>query len=242
MNWHNVKLLIQKDWRKTSRNRNIRRLLFLIFVWAIGLPFLAIVGFNLHTLNFAMAAIMVPYLKGFILAFSGLMSITFASDAFAGEKEHRTIESFLALPCTEQEVLLAKILVPFFFAVLVPIIQFTPLIITVDIGFWVIQGITVFDVGWYLTMFIISPLVSIAYAMLGTKISPRFNNFKTASNVMGFFALPVIFLWIFTIFLPQLWDIGFIVMLIALCAAIDLGLYFMSGRGYDREKLILDLY
>ncbi len=230
-----------KDWRMSSRNHLLKRLSYLLMGWAIALPILSIIGFYQHTLTLGIIVIFVPALKSYVFMFSALFSLTFASDMFAGEKERKTIESFLALPCAEQEIFLAKILVPTFLAILAPILFLTPMTITMGIGFLVTEGITVFDAGWYLTLFVLSPLAAFANAILGVKISARFRSFKTASNISGFVALPTFLLLFITIFLPLPWDIGFILILIVSYAVIDVGIYFMSSKGFDREKLILDL-
>ncbi len=222
MNWRNIKLLIRKDLRMSGRHSMLKRLKYMLFAWAMALPIFAIVGFNMHTLTLSIIATMVPYLKSYVLMFSALASANFVADMFAGEKERKTIESYLALPCAEHEIMLAKILVPMFFGTLAPILFLTPTTITIDIGFLLTQGLTVFDTGWYLTLFVLS-------------------RFKAASNFTGFTTIPFILLLFGTIYFPGLWNLGFILILISLCGVVDLGLYLGIRNGFDRERLILDL-
>ncbi len=241
MNWHNIKLLIWKDWRIGGRNRYIKFLLLLIIGWALALPIFAIVGINLHTIKLDLMAPMMPVLKSSILFFSVIFSIGLVSDIFVGEKERRTILSLLALPCTDLEILLSKILVPLLLTMVIPGIFFTSITLSLEIASYVIQGITFFDAGWYLTWGVLSPLVALGYILFGARISSRFKTFMVSSNVLMFFTLPFIVLPVITFMVPLPWDMAFILTLIAICTCVDLGLYFGSGKVMNREKLILDL-
>ena len=99
MNWNNIKLLCRKDWKTSGRNRYFRHLLVNILGWAIALPIIGIFGANSTGRSFTTNLISaIPAFESFSILLTASIAAFLVSDAFAGEKERKTIESLLSSP------------------------------------------------------------------------------------------------------------------------------------------------
>jgi len=218
-------------------------MMVILFGASIALPILNI--FGSLTTGKGYAGNLIPLIPAF-----GLMSIFFTaviasflvSDSFAGEKERKTIESLLALPCTGQDYLISKIIVPFGIAALLNLGFMSFLGIGFNIvSFLMEKTLVVIGVEWYLIVGILSPLVSLTYVFIVILISSRVKSVKAAANISSLTGIPLFVLFIFGIMTNIRWDLPLILVASGLLVFVNIVFYYVSRTIVDREKLILDL-
>jgi ABC-type Na+ efflux pump permease subunit len=190
--------------------------------------------------NMSTVYIMLVYLFAPILLIIPVMvSSVIGSDSFAGEKERKTIEALLATPISDSELLLGKILVCFIPAMAVTFVAYTLYMIMVDVTTFGMFGMLLLpNVTWLIMMFGVTPVIALCGIGLTIMISSKVKGFKEAQQISIVLMLPVmglIFAQMFgLIFLGPL----MLVMLIGIFAAVDVTIYCVSVKIFQREEIL----
>ncbi len=167
-----------------------------------------------------------------------MVSAVLAADAFAGEKERKTLESLLHLPIRERDIYMAKLLIAFIPAVAVSWLGFICFaVVTNSIAWSVVDRLLVPDLGWVILIVWVAPATAALGLGLMIRVSARARNTQEANQLGGAVILPLLFLVIAQatglLVAPPIFSLvlGAIVWLGAL------GLARRGARRYSRDRL-----
>ncbi|MHA1732759.1 MAG: ABC transporter permease subunit [Promethearchaeota archaeon] len=266
MNSKYVWLLVKKDFRGIVRNRDvIVPMLVVPLILVVFLPVtilltmnspgaaqdsadLAIlIGMPLDTNPLLLGLLFLSeyMMKPMFLMIPTMVSAVVAADSFAGEKERKTIESVLVLPCSDVELVTGKILTAF-----IPSIGITTgcfflfgAIVNVSAASMGLAG-TVFvfgELSWYLEVFVLTPVLSFMAILVAVMVSAHARNVKAAQGYAGTLVLPVIlilFLQLFSVFTLTTLNV---LVISGFLAALDAALLNLAGKTLNREALVAKL-
>jgi ABC-2 type transport system permease protein len=161
-----------------------------------------------------------------------MLAAVLAADAFAGEKERKTLESLLHQPVPDRDLFFAKLLGAFVPAVGISWIGFVCFSVTVDVTAWpVAHHLIVPSKLWAVVIFWVGPAVAALGLGVMVRISARATSTQEANQLGGAVILPLIFLAVgqstglLLVTLPVAIGIGAVVWAIALT---------LIGRGVQR--------
>lgn len=124
-----------------------------------------------------------------------MVSAVLAADAFAGEKERRTLEALLHLPISDKQLYLGKLLGSFVPAVAVSWIGFLCFALVSNTVAWpVMHRIFVPTRLWLIMIFWVAPAVAALGLGVMVRVSARSNSTQEANQLGGAVILPLIFL------------------------------------------------
>jgi ABC-type Na+ efflux pump permease subunit len=124
-----------------------------------------------------------------------MVSAVLAGDAFAGEKERKTLESLLHLPLRDRDLYIAKLLVGFLPSVAVAWIGFALFCIVANLAAWPTMH-RLFLPTWLWAIIIVWVAPAVAAVGLGimVRVSIRVNNTQEAQQLGGAVVLPLVIL------------------------------------------------
>jgi ABC-2 type transport system permease protein len=124
-----------------------------------------------------------------------MVSAVLAADAFAGEKERKTLESLLHLPMSDRDIFVAKLLTAFVPAVLLSWIGFVCFTIVTNTVAWpVMHRIFIPTKLWGVMIFWVAPAVAALGLGVMVRVSARARTSQEANQLGGAVILPLIFL------------------------------------------------
>ena len=124
-----------------------------------------------------------------------MVSAVLAADAFAGEKERKTLESLLHLPITDRELFFAKLLTAFIPAIAVSWIGFLAFCLVSNTVAWpVLHRIFVPTRLWLVMILWVAPAVATLGLAVMVRVSARARTSQEANQLGGAVILPLIFL------------------------------------------------
>lgn len=124
-----------------------------------------------------------------------MVSAVLAADAFAGEKERRTLESLLHLPVPDRELFVAKLLTAYVPAVIVSWAGFVCFAVVSNLVGWsVMHRVFVPTAQWLVMILWVAPAVTALGLGLMVRVSARARTTQDANQVAGAVILPLIFL------------------------------------------------
>ncbi len=124
-----------------------------------------------------------------------MVSAVLAADAFAGEKERRTLETLLHLPIDDRDLFLAKLLTAFVPALVVSWGGFAAFVVVADAVSWgVLDGPVVPNRLWLIMIFWVAPAVAALGLGVMVRVSARARTAQEANQLGGAVILPLIFL------------------------------------------------
>lgn len=124
-----------------------------------------------------------------------MVSAVLAGDAFAGEKERKTLETMLHLPVRDLDLYIGKLLVGFLPAVAVSWIGFLLFCITANLAAWpTMQRAFMPTTLWTLMILWIAPAVAAVGLGVMVRVSVRVNNTQEAQQLGGAVVLPMVIL------------------------------------------------
>ena len=151
-----------------------------------------------------------------------MLAAVLAADAFAGEKERKTLESLLHQPVPDRDLFLAKLLGAFAPAVAISWIGFACFTVVVDVTAWpVTHHLMVPTKLWAVVIFWVAPAVAALGLGVMVRVSARATSTQEANQLGGAVILPLIFLAVgqstglLLLTLPAAIGIGAVVWLVA---------------------------
>ena len=124
-----------------------------------------------------------------------MVSAVIAADAFAGEKERRTMETLLHLPIPDRDLFIAKLLTGFIPAVAVSWLGFAVYLVVANVVAWpVIDGPIVPNRLWLVMIFWVAPAVAAVGLGIMVRVSARTRTTQEANQLGGAVILPLIVL------------------------------------------------
>ena len=134
-------------------------------------------------------------LSPLLLVIPLMVSAVLAADAFAGEKERRTLEGLLYLPISDRDLFLAKVLGAFVPALAITWAgAFVYALLTNVIGWPVMHRVFVPFTQWLLVIVWVAPAVAMLSLGLLVIVSSRARTTQEANQLGGAVILPLIFL------------------------------------------------
>ncbi len=263
IDWNAVKAVINKDITAVRRSKAVvYPMLLLPAVMLLGLPiavgFLAArsgpvnVGQFLSGLPSDLAdpitqlpvreqavVLVLGYLIAPLFLIVPLMvSAVLAADAFAGEKERRTIETLLHLPISDRDLYLAKLLSAFVPSVAIAWVGFAGYLVVANAAAWpVMHRIFVPTQLWMVVIFWLAPAIAALGLGVMVRVSARANTSQEANQLGGAVILPLVFAVVgqtSTLLLADLWvslSAGAIAWVIAIW------LNVRGAKRFTRDKL-----
>lgn len=167
-----------------------------------------------------------------------MVSAVLAADAFAGEKERRTLESLLHLPVSDRDLFLAKLLVAFIPALVVSWVGFVAFAVVANSVAWgVVHRVFVPTRLWMVMIVWVAPAVAALGLGVMVRVSARAGTAQEANQLGGAVILPLIFLamgqatGLLLVDLPVALAIGALVWLVAIT------LITRGARRFTRDRL-----
>ncbi len=152
-----------------------------------------------------------------------MLAAVLAADAFAGEKERKTLEILLHQPIPDRDLFMAKLLGAFVPAVLISWVGFACFTVVVDVTAWpVAHRLIVPSKLWLVVIFWVAPAVAALGLGVMVRVSARATSTQEANQLGGAVILPLIFLAVgqstglLLVTLPIALAIGAVVWVIAL--------------------------
>jgi ABC-type Na+ efflux pump permease subunit len=123
-----------------------------------------------------------------------MVSAVLAADAFAGEKERKTLESLLNLPLSDRDLFIGKLLTAYVPAVLVSWIGFLCFAIVTNTVAWpVMHRVFVPTRLWAVMILWVAPAVAALGLGVMVRVSARARTSQEANQLGGAVILPLIF-------------------------------------------------
>jgi ABC-2 type transport system permease protein len=167
-----------------------------------------------------------------------MVSAVLAADAFAGEKERKTLESLLHLPLADRDLFVAKLLTAFVPAVLVSWIGFVCFAVVSNTVAWpVMHRIFVPTKLWGVMIFWVAPAVAALGLSVMVRVSARARTSQEANQLGGAVILPLIFLAVGQSTGLLLVDLQIAVAIGGVVWAIALLLCSRGARRFTRDQL-----
>jgi len=124
-----------------------------------------------------------------------MVSAVIAADAFAGEKERRTLETLLHLPMSDRDLFVAKLLTAYLPALAVSWVGFAIYVVIANAVAWpVIGGLIVPNRLWLAMILWVAPAVAALGLGVMVRVSARTRTTQEANQLGGAVILPLIFL------------------------------------------------
>lgn len=131
----------------------------------------------------------------FFLMLATLLPITLAADAFAGERERKTLETLLALPMRSRDLFLGKTLLPLSYGFGASLVTFLVITILVNVSF-PDSTITMPNLTWLVLIFVTVPAFSLLGVLIQLLISSRVDRTYFAVQIGSLTILPILVLFI----------------------------------------------
>ena len=167
-----------------------------------------------------------------------MLAAVLAADAFAGEKERKTLESLLHQPVPDRDLFFAKLLGAFIPAVAISWIGFVCFVLVVDVTAWpVAHHLIVPTKLWVVVIFWVAPAVAALGLGVMVRVSARATSTQEANQLGGAVILPLIFLavgqstGVLLVTLPVAVGIGAVVW------AIALWLVLRGAQRFTRDRM-----
>jgi ABC-2 type transport system permease protein len=123
-----------------------------------------------------------------------MVSAVLAADAFAGEKERRTIETLLHLPISDRDLFTAKFLTCFIPAIAVSWIGFACFCVVANlVSLGIVDGLLVPNTLWLVVIFWVAPAVATFGFGIMVRVSARCRTTQEANQLGGVVILPLVF-------------------------------------------------
>ncbi len=266
MNTRNLFRIAKKDWIEVRTNKELLLPLlllpallsiFLPLVFALVMPLdpgtpeeiLAMriafsIAYDVPDAGVAILMMANSMLKPYILIIPTMVAMIIASDSIAGEKERKTIESFLVLPLTDREIVVGKVLGALVPSLVASWVSFLLMGLTLNIAGRPSLGnhLVIFeDPSWWLMNCLLVTILSFMSTLFMVLISAKVRNVKAAQQYAVVGIIPIVGLVISGLSQVFLLDVNGILIVSGILGGIVAGLTFLTTRQLNRENLILAL-
>lgn len=177
-------------------------------------------------------------LSPLLLVIPLMVSAVLAADAFAGEKERRTLDGLLYLPVSDRDLFLAKVLGSF-----VPALAITWIgaliyaLLSNAIGWSVMHRVFIPFSQWLVVILWVAPAVALLALGLLVIVSSRARTTQEANQLGGAVILPLIFLAAGEASALLLAPLVAVFLIGLLLWGLAIGLLVINGRRFTRDRL-----
>lgn len=187
----------------------------------------------------AVQGIIAQYFLILFLMIPTIVPLTIAIYSVIGEKQNRTLEPLLATPVGVGELLAAKSIAATIPAVVVTwLAYFLYLAAVAQLGSPAAVRAVV-SPRWVVAMLLLAPLLTLLSVNLGTLISTRVNDTRTAQQVGGLVVVPVVALGIAQVTGRVVLDDAPIYTSAAVIAVIDVAVFLLARLAFQRENILV---
>ncbi len=177
-------------------------------------------------------------LSPLLLVIPLMVSAALAADAFAGEKERRTLESLMYLPISDRDLFLAKVLSAFLPALSITWLGAIVYAIVSNIVAWpVMHRVFVPFTQWLAVIVWVAPAVALLALGLLVIVSGRSKTTQEANQLGVVVILPLIFLAAGQASALLLAPVPVVLAFGAVIWALALTLVVVNGRRFTRDRL-----
>jgi ABC-type Na+ efflux pump permease subunit len=267
MNARAIRAIVRKDLQVVLQSKAVLMPIIIVpLVMLLVLPVLASVA--PHLINLPGAADLTGVLErmpdGFRARFAGLteaqtivtlllvylfapmylivplmVASVLAADAFAGEKERRTLEALLYTPTTDAELLVGKLLVGFVPAIAVAWGGFLLYAVVANAAAWPVMGHVFFPTAmWWVLALWVAPAVAAVGLGATVLVSARVNTFQEAYQIGGAVVLPIVLLVVGQAAGVVVLSTGVVALLGAAFWAVAIALLGVGARTFRRGELL----
>jgi ABC-2 type transport system permease protein len=168
-----------------------------------------------------------------------MVASVIAADAFAGEKERRTLEALLFTPTTDRELLLGKLLSGFVPAIAVAWGGFLIYSVVANLAAWPVMGRLFFPTPmWWVLALWVAPAVAAVGLGATVLVSARVNTFQEAYQIGGAVVLPIILLVVGQAAGVVVLSVGVVGAIGAVFWLVAAALLWFGGRGFRRGEVL----
>ena len=176
----------------------------------------------------------------FFVLIPAIIPTVIASYSFVGEKLNKSLEPLLATPTTDTELLMGKTLAIFIPSVLVTWISLLPAVIIVDLVTYPILGYYILpNMIWILGVFLVAPLFCILSVLVNVIISARVSDVRTSQQIGSIVVLPAIAFFIVALAGIVVLNDVYMLLFGAAILAIDLAVFYVALRVFQREEILV---
>ncbi len=167
-----------------------------------------------------------------------MVSAVIAADAFAGEKERRTMETLLHLPISDRDLFLAKLLTGMVPAIAVSWGGFLAFSVVANaVSYGKVDGLLVPNQLWLVMIFWVAPAVALLGLGVMVRVSARSRTSQEANQLGGAVILPLIFLAVGQSTGILLVSLGIALLIGAVIWAVALLLVWRGSRQFSRDRI-----
>lgn len=171
-----------------------------------------------------------------------MVSAVLAADAFAGEKERRTIETLLHLPISNRDLYLAKLLSAFLPAVAVSWIGFAAYLVVGNASAWPVMHRFFLPTRlWAAVIFWLSPAIAAFGLGIMVRVSARARTAQEANQLGGTVILPLVLAIVAQTSFLLLADLWITMVLGAIVWVVAIVLNIRGARRFTRDTLATKL-
>ena len=262
INWDAVRAIMRRDLSAVGRSKAVMLPMLLVpLLMLVLLPMSVGLAANGHSLDVDQFLTMVParlaepvqrlpeherlvvlvlgYLVAPLFLIVALMvSAVLAGDAFAGEKESKTLEAILHLPVRDRDLYIGKLLVGFVPSVAVSWIGFALFCVAANASAWpVMHRLFVPTQLWAVMILWIAPAVAAVGLGIMVRVSIRVNNTQEAQQLGGAVVLPLVILAVGQTTALMLAGLGPVIAVGAVMWVIAIWLNVRGARAFTRDHM-----
>jgi ABC-type Na+ efflux pump permease subunit len=263
MNWAAVRAVMAKDLTAVRRSKAVvipmllvPILLLIVLPLVIGLAARSQPNFDLSRFlnnipgDLARPILRLPQREQLIVLVNGyllaplflivplMVSAVLAADAFAGEKERKTLESLLHMPLADRDLFVAKLLTAFVPAVVVSWVGFLCFAVVSNTVAWpVLHRVFIPTKLWLVMIFWVAPGVAALGLAVMVRVSARARTSQEANQLGGAVILPLIFLAVGQASGLLLVDLTIAVLIGALVWSVAVWLCVRGAQRFTRDQL-----
>lgn len=231
-------IIAKKDLSIIRRSPSIILIMSFPIILGIALPALTYyVEIKKHVPIFMTTELLASF-AFFFLIMSALLPLYISSYSIVGEKIEKSLETLLATPTTDEEILMGKYIVAF--------LPMVPPIYLGTIIFMILSNLITGRMLYPNWTFGIEMLIGIPFAAMygvsfGVLASSKSSSVQTAYQIGGISLIPLIVLYVMgEIDLISLTSIANISIISAGLLIADIFMYFISKATFDRRKILTD--
>jgi ABC-type Na+ efflux pump permease subunit len=181
------------------------------------------------------------FLAEILLMVPVVLPIYISADSFAGEKERKTIQQLLSTPLTDSEILLGKILTSFIPTIITTYACILSTTVVVNLAWYYANGAfqLIFpNITVFVQLLLLYPLLAFFGILTMVWVSTRASKVMEATQLGGVVVVPVLVIAFLPIFIGVLTSIYFVLIVVAIFAAVDYGLFELASRKFTREAIL----
>lgn len=234
-----------KAWIVATKDFSVFRKNKYILYSLIAMPLIMGVGLPLMMLILLAGApvenmlLILGLLNVFFAVMGAMMPTVIASYSFVGEKVERSLESLLATPTTDGELLLGKCLAAFLPSMAATLIGAAGYVAIVDLWFYMNQGVILLpNLNLALIVGLVAPIACILSVEANVIVSSRVSDVRAAQQLGGLVMIPILLVLMSGSMVPFMSADLLALVLSGVLAIAAVVLFYVSKAIFRREEIL----